>query len=186
MPRVAGLPADAPISAAATLSDSLAAMLAPRVARLGYLGGFFAVAARQPEALAGFVTFTEELKQALPDELAEVVALRVAHRLDNAYERSQHIVLSRKTGMSDAWVQAVLSGHADSEILTLQQAAVLRLVDALVEGVGHNASDELNAVVEECGEDLTVGLVLLASRYYAHAIAANAFGLIDPLLTAVK
>ena len=49
-----------------SLPGSLRALLRSRVERLGYLGEFFQVAGHQPDALAGFVTLTEALKDALP------------------------------------------------------------------------------------------------------------------------
>jgi hypothetical protein len=72
------------------LEPSLAARLAPRVARLGYLGEFFKCAGHQPATLKAFVDFTEESKEGLPEKLVEVVALSAALRLGNAYERNQH------------------------------------------------------------------------------------------------
>ena len=62
----------------------------PRVERLGYLGEFFQCAANVPDALLAFDVFTAALKRALPDRVTEVVALTVATRLGNAYERHQH------------------------------------------------------------------------------------------------
>jgi alkylhydroperoxidase family enzyme len=181
MPRVAGLPADPPIGAAAGLTDALAERLAPRVRRLGYLGGFFAVGARQPSALAGFVDFTEALKESVPADLTELVALRVAHLLRNSYESAQHVALAGKLGYTPTWIEAVTAGDADSALLTPAQRAALRLAGVLVAHAGHRARAELRALVDECGEDLAVGVVLLVARYVAHAHAANAFELVNPL-----
>jgi len=181
MPRLAGLPDDAPITAAPTLGDALNAQLAPRVARLGYLGGFFGVSARQPAALEGFIAFTEALKVTVPSDLTEVVALRVAKRLGNSYEHAQHIALSRASGMSEVWIADVAAGEIGSELLTEIQRDVLALTETLLDHSGHAARENLEQVITSCGEDLAVGIVLLVSRYIAHAHAANAFGLIDPL-----
>lgn len=181
MPTVQGLPASPPIQPAAELTDELVALLAPRVARLGYLGAFFAVSARQPEALAGFIRFTESLKEALPDDLVEVVAIRVATALDNAYERSQHEALARARGMSASWI-AVLTGHRNVDgALDNDQRLVRDLTDAVLDHAGHGTADILAAAVDRFGPARTVALVLLISRFIAHAHAANAFALIDPL-----
>ncbi len=48
------------------LAPELAEKLRPRVSRLCYLGEFFACAGHQPAALAGFVDFSEALKQVPP------------------------------------------------------------------------------------------------------------------------
>ena len=53
----------------AELPPEVAAMLRPRIERLGYLGEFFKCAAHQPAALMSFMTFTEDLKDALSDRL---------------------------------------------------------------------------------------------------------------------
>lgn len=192
MPPVLGLPPAPPLPAATELSAELADLLRPRIARLGYLGGFFAVAARQPDALAGFIRFTESLKKAVPDDLAEVVALRVAVRLSNAYEQAQHEALARTHGMSEAWLAAVtVLADADADDSTAQgrlsdqlsadQRLVRDLSDAVLADAGHGAGDAVVACAERFGADTTVALVLLISRFTAHAHAANAFALIDPL-----
>lgn len=56
------------------LPEPLRGELAARVERLGYLGGFFSVAAHQPDPLLHFNRFTESLKDGLPGRLSEVVA----------------------------------------------------------------------------------------------------------------
>lgn len=192
MPKVSGLAAAPPLPAATELSAELADLLQSRIARLGYLGGFFAVAARQPDALAGFIRFTESLKEAVPDDLAEVVALRVATRLGNAYEQAQHEALARTHGMSEAWLAAVTvladTGADDTAArgrlsgqLSADQRLVRDLSDAVLADAGHGAGEVVVACAERFGADTTVALVLLISRFTAHAHAANAFALIDPL-----
>ncbi len=161
-------------------------MLAPRVARLGYLGGFFAVGARQPRALVAFIDFTEALKSAVPADLTEIVALRAATILDNSYERSQHVRLASTQGMSQAWIAAALDGEVGSPVLDGRQTATLRLTENLVRGSGHDSRADLDAVISACGPDMAVAIVFLVSRYVAHAIAANAFSLVDPLTEAVS
>lgn len=181
MPPVAGLPSTAPIPAAATLTDELAAALAPRVARLGYLGGFFAVGARVPAALSAFMAFTEALKVAVPPDLAEIVALRAARILRNEYEEAQHIALANVLGLGPDWVSAALTGDREAPCLSNAQRATLGLVAAQLTDAGHGAGAAVTTVDELCGPDLTVAIVLLISRYVAHAHASNAFQLVNPL-----
>src|SRR5712691_11879710 len=92
------------------MAPELAAILRPRVERLGYLGEFFRYTAHQPHALMSFLGFTEDLKKALPNGLTEVVALTVAAFMSNAYERVQHERLSLKLGFGEAWVREVEPG----------------------------------------------------------------------------
>lgn len=89
------------------LDARLAAALEPRIKRLGYLGEFFKCAGNLPEVCRLFLELTEALKQALPDPITEVVALTVAGRTRNDYERHQHERLSVKLGFSRDWIAAV-------------------------------------------------------------------------------
>src|SRR6266852_1413632 len=91
------------------LDPQLAELLRPKVERLNYLGEFFQCTGHQPRALISFYTLTEDLKQALPDNLTELVALTVATLMDNTYERVQHERLALKLGLSEAWIRDVLS-----------------------------------------------------------------------------
>jgi alkylhydroperoxidase family enzyme len=92
------------------LPEPLRGELAARVERLGYLGGFFSVAAHQPDPLLHFNRFTESLKDGLPGRLAEVVALAAAATAGNQYELVQHIRLARKLGCPDTWIRAAAYG----------------------------------------------------------------------------
>lgn len=92
------------------LPEPLRGELAARVERLGYLGGFFSVAAHQPDPLLHFNRFTESLKDGLPGRLGEVVALAAAATAGNQYELVQHIRLARKLGCPDTWIRAAAYG----------------------------------------------------------------------------
>src|SRR5260370_24095071 len=89
------------------LHPELEAFLQPRVERLGYLGEFFQCAAHQPKALLSFMTFTEELRKAMPEKLTETVALSVSNLMDNAYERVHHERPSLKLGFGKSRVRQV-------------------------------------------------------------------------------
>src|SRR5919202_6512700 len=89
------------------LDPRLAEMLRPKVERLKYLGEFFQCTGHQPEALMSFYKLTEDLKEALPDNLTELVALSCATFMGNAYERVQHERLALKLGFTEAWVREV-------------------------------------------------------------------------------
>src|SRR5918912_1189447 len=91
------------------LHPQLAELLRPKVERLNYLGEFFQCTGHQPEALISFFNLTEDLKKVLPDNLTELVALTIATKLKNAYERVQHERLSLKLGFSKEWVREVES-----------------------------------------------------------------------------
>lgn len=158
------------------LRDALSA----KVARLGYLGEFFAVGGHQPGATAAFQAFTEALKAALPPELTEVVALTIASSLENRYERHQHEHLAAKLGFSHAWIEAAI-GHGDVGELGEGARVARRLAIAILEDHGHGAAEALARAVEVLGEDEAVAVLLTVGRYVAHAVVSNALELRPPV-----
>ena len=166
----------------AELDPALAEALRPKVERLGYLGEFFQCAAHQPRALLSFHRLTDDLKEALPDDLTEVVALTVAALTGNDYERVQHERLALKLGFTEAWVREVLSLKTErgGELSEAERAAQ-RLAVAVVERRGHDTTGELEAVVELVGHVQAVGVLLLVGRYVMHALVANCLALKPPV-----
>jgi alkylhydroperoxidase family enzyme len=163
------------------LTPELQEMLGPRVERLGYLGEFFQYGAHQPDALAGFVRFSESLKDALPWELIEVVALTVAAETENSYERVQHERLSLRLGMSEAQVEAVLAGQLGPDDFSPAQIATADLARCCARSAGRRCERRLAALRELVDEETAVGVLLLCGRYVAHAAVANSLGLRAPV-----
>jgi hypothetical protein len=161
------------------LPAELKAELAPRVERLGYLGDFFQYAAHQPAALLAFARFTEALRVALPTDVTEVVALTVATWTGNRYERHQHEQLCQKLGVERDWVADVIALEPDR--LDGSARVVQRLVLALLADRGHGVDAELAAVVADLGQEAALGVLLLAGRYQAHSLVANALRIEPPV-----
>ena len=155
------------------MTPALQESLRARVERLGYLGEFFQCAAHQPQALMSFMSFTEDLKEALPDNLTEVVALSVATLMGNAYERVQHERLSLKLGFSRDWVREVISSAGNGHFMSAPELAVQKLALAVIERRGHNTADELEAVIESIGHETAIGVLMLIGRYVTHALMVN-------------
>ncbi len=171
-----------PLLSEADMPPDLAALLRPRVQRLGYLGEFFRYTAHQPKALMSFMEFTEDLKGALPDNLTEVVALCVAGLMDNSYERVQHERLSLKLGFGEKWIRDVLSLSADgNNSMRAEEISVQRLVIAVVTRKGHDCAVELEAAVGAIGPAMTIGVLMLIGRYMTHALIVNALDLAPPV-----
>ncbi len=164
------------------LNPGLAGMLRPRVERLGYLGEFFKCVAHQPQALISFMQLTEDLKNALPDRLTEVVSLTVATAYDNAYERIQHERLSLKLGFGERWVRSVIALKADGSG-GMSEAEILaqKLTLAVIERRGHNTEAELDAVIETIGYEQAVAILMLIGRYVTHALIVNSLNLPPPV-----
>ena len=165
----------------ADLPPPLADALRPRVERLGYLGEFFQVAAHQPDALLGFVHFTESLKAALPPAVTETVALTVASLTGNRYERHQHERLALALGLGEDWVREVLRLEPGDAALDERERRVQALVVAAVASTGGAVDDELAALAEVTDPATVVGVLLTTGRYLAHALVANAFHLEPPV-----
>ena len=140
------------------------------------------VAAAQPDALAGFVRFTEALKAALPDDLSEIVALTVAAETGNDYERIQHQRLGLTLGLGEMWVRSVLRLDPDSDSeMTAAQRSVQRLVLSMVRTLGRQTDADLAVVETFLAPTEVVGVLLMACRYIAHAAFANTLHLISPV-----
>lgn len=166
-----------------SLTPELTEVLGPRIERLGYLGAFFRAGAHQPRALLAFNELTEALKAALPADLTELVALRVASHLGNTYERNQHEQLAHRQGRPTAWIAAAEQrpGHDRGALDTPTQQAVASLVDALLRDAGHDVDLELQEVTEHLGPADTMAVLLLVGRYLAHATISNALRFESPV-----
>jgi alkylhydroperoxidase family enzyme len=168
------------------LRRDVADMLRPRVERLGYLGEFFRCAAHQPAALISFMAFTDDLKQALPDRITEIVALTVSTELGSAYERHQHEQLSIKLGFGEPWVRAVEALSPDNAAMNDHERRVQALTLAVVRRRGHGTADELNAVVSAIGHEQAIAVLMLIGRYVTHAFMVNALELRPPVASPLE
>jgi alkylhydroperoxidase family enzyme len=164
------------------LDARLAAALEPRIKRLGYLGEFFKCAGNLPEVCRLFLELTEALKEALPDRITEVVALTVAGKTGNDYERHQHERLSVKLGFSRDWIAAV-SRLAPERAGPMSDAerAVQTFALACLQRHGRDCSEEFERVVDLLGPQQAIGVVMLVGRYATHAMTVNTLGLRPPV-----
>ena len=176
------MPTPVPRIEFAQLPPDLAAALQPRVERLGYLGEFFKCAAHQPKALRSFMQFTDDLKDALPDDLTEVVALTVAGVMHNDYERHQHERLCRTLGFGDDWIRAVNALQPDHrDALDESQQLVQRLVIAVIARHGHNVEPEFDAMVRTTSAAYAIAVLMLIGRYVTHSLMVNTLQLAPPV-----
>jgi hypothetical protein len=164
------------------MPDDLRELLRPRVERLGYLGEFFQRAANQPDALVAFYGWTEALKVALPFRLVEVIALSVASRTGNEYERIQHERLALGQGMTRDEVVALGEARAGTCVtLREEELAAAALVRCLLDNFGQGCSAALLRLSRLIGEPEAVACLMLAARYLAHSTMANAWELRAPV-----
>jgi hypothetical protein len=165
------------------LDSELADVLRPRVERLGYLGDFFGHMGRQPAAVAHFERFTLSLRAALPARLAETVAVTVATRLGNDYERHQHEHLAVRSGLDPAWVADVERCTPDDPGVRLEPAerCCQRYVLAAVDRLGQDCGPLLDAVTAATDATTATAVVLLTARFIAHAVVSRTCELEAPV-----
>jgi alkylhydroperoxidase family enzyme len=173
--------AGVPLMGIDELDPAVRQRLQSKIDRLGYLGGFFQLTAHQPEALAAFIDYTDATKRALPDDLAEMVALTVATATGNDYERHQHERLSVKLGLGKDWVAAVETLDPDRGELTVELRATQRWVLAVLKGHGRGTAAEVDGLVRALGPKSAIAVALMCGRYVAHATIANSFGIQPPV-----
>lgn len=164
------------------LAPPLREMLAARVDRLGYLGEFFQRAGHQPEALMHFIAWTEALKQSVPFRLVEVVALTIASETRNDYERVQHERLALLNGFTSEEVVSLAANRAAScPTFAPEEVAVAMLAHCLADNHGNGCDAALLRLRRIIGEPMSVGCLMVAARYLAHAAMANAWQLTPPV-----
>lgn len=164
------------------MRPDLAEYLTPRVRRLGYLGELFQVSAHAPDVLLDFMRFTESLKEALPDNLAEVAVLTTATLMDNAYERHQHERLCVRLGLGRDWIKDTERLQPDSAVLlSEEERAVQRYVMSAVRTRGLQAQDDFERLAALLPASQAVAIAMLAGRYITHALVVNTFGLRPPV-----
>lgn len=173
--------AGVPLIAVDELDPAVRQRLQSKIDRLGYLGAFFQLTAHQPEALAAFIDYTDATKHALPDDLAETVALTVATVTGNDYERHQHERLSVKLGLGKEWVAAVEQLDPDHADLTAGQRDTQRWVLAVLKDYGRGTTALAADLVRELGAKTAIAVALMCGRYVAHATIANSFGIQPPV-----
>jgi hypothetical protein len=166
----------------ADLDPQLAEVLRPKVERLNYLGEFFQCTGHQPRALMSFHRLTEDLKEALPDNLTELVALTIAVSMENEYERVQHERLALKLGFSEYWVREVITLRAkEAGELATDEVLVQKFVLAVLDRDGHDTTTEFESVIKTIGYKDAMALVMLTGRYVMHALIANCLALKPPV-----
>lgn len=164
------------------MEPDLAAYLAPRVARLKYLGELFKCAAHAPRVLLAFMNFTDALKDALPDRLTECAVLTTATLMENRYERNQHERLSVRLGYGRDWVREVERLEPDAATLMSEdERAVQRYVLAAVRTRGLDVAAEFDALCERVPASHAMSIVMLVGRYVTHALVVNTLRLEPPV-----
>jgi len=163
------------------LEPRLQETLRARVERLGYLGEFFKCTGHCPDVLRHFMELTEALKKAVPDRITETVALTVAVKSGNVYERNQHERLCAKLGFDQDWIRSVeLLDPGSQELMSKSERIVQSYTLAAIQNLGNNCESEFDQVLDVLTTPEAVGVLMLVGRYLTHAVAVNTLGLSPP------
>jgi hypothetical protein len=163
------------------LDPKLKETLRARVERLGYLGEFFKCTGHSPDVLRHFMELTEALKKAVPDRITETVALTVAVKTENDYERNQHERLCIKLGFGHEWVRSVeMLDPGNQKLMSESERIVQSYTLAAIKRMGNNCENEFEKVLDVLEVSEAVGVLMLVGRYLTHAVAVNTLGLMPP------
>ena len=163
------------------LEPQLRETLQARVERLGYLGEFFKCVGHAPDVLRHFMEMTEALKKAVPEKITETVALTIAVKTGNDYERNQHERLSSKLGFGKDWISAVEKIDPENqELLSNQERIVQQFALGAIDRNGNDCQDEFEQVLDVLEISEAIGVLMLVGRYMTHAIAVNTLNLVPP------
>lgn len=163
------------------LEPQLRETLNPRVERLGYLGEFFKCTGHAPHVLRHFMEMTEALKKAVPDRVTEAVALTVAVKTGNDYERNQHERLCIKLGFGHDWVRQVEKLDPENQSLMSEaERAAQAYTLAAMSRFGKDCMTEFERVLDALEVSEAVAVAMLVGRYITHAVAVNTLDLTPP------
>ncbi len=163
------------------LDPQLRETLQPRVDRLGYLGEFFKCTGHAPDVLRHFMEMTEALKKAVPEKITETVALTIAVKTGNDYERNQHERLSNKLGFGKDWISAVEKLDPENQaLLSNSERIVQQYTLVAIDRNGNDCQIEFEQVLDVLEISEAIGVLMLIGRYMTHAIAVNTLNLVPP------
>lgn len=136
----------------------------------------FTTMAHHPELLRRWLGFANHvlLASTLPARERELAILRVGWRCGAPYEWGQHVVVGRRSGVTDEDVTRVAAGP-DAPGWSAREAAILRAVDELHD---HSTISDSTwaALAAELSTQQCMDLVFAIGQYHLVSFALNAFG----------
>jgi 4-carboxymuconolactone decarboxylase len=150
----------------------------------------FRTLARNPDALQAFLAwgnYVLSARNSLSARQRELAILRTGWLCRAGYEWAQHVEFGRRSGISDAEIEAVKAGP-DAPGWDTLEAAILRACDELVGD--HHISDTTWAALAQLGDRSRMDLVFTVGQYTQVSMLLNSFGVqldtglvADPALT---
>jgi hypothetical protein len=114
--------------------------------------------------------------------VTEIIALTIASRSGNEYERVQHERLALKLGMTEGEVAAIVGGRAlaESEQFSETECVAAELATCVVSAGGRGCPTAYARLETLEGSAVAVACLMTAARYLAHATMANTWALRPP------
>jgi 4-carboxymuconolactone decarboxylase len=137
---------------------------------------FSRVLVHSPRMYRTFVTHLAELvaRTNLPPRDRQIVCLRMLQLCDEVYEKTHHITISRKAGLTDEDISAILQGQGAS--LSGFDGTVLKATDELFRD--QCISDATwNRLAERYSQQQLMEIVFLAGCYQTMAMLTKSFGI---------
>jgi 4-carboxymuconolactone decarboxylase len=137
---------------------------------------FSRVLVNAPRMYRSFVGHLEELvaRSKLPTRDRQIVCLRMLEACGDVYEQTHHAVISRKCGLSEDEIAAMIAG--EGEALNDFDRVVIRAVDELHED--QFISDATwAALAERYSQEELMELVFLAGCYLTMGMLTKTFGI---------
>jgi 4-carboxymuconolactone decarboxylase len=137
---------------------------------------FSRVLVNAPRMYRSFVGHLEELvaRSKLPMRGRQIVCLRMLEDCGDVYEQTHHVVISRKCGLKDEEIAAMIAG--EGEALTDFDRVVIKAVDELHRD--QFISDATwAALAEQYSQEELMELVFLAGCYLTMGMLTKSFGI---------
>lgn len=137
---------------------------------------FSQVLVRHPRMYAKFLPFLAALvaETALPPRDRQIVCLRMLQLCGDVYERTHHITISRKVGLTDAEIAAIQAGDADG--LPAADRTVLAATEELWRD--QRIGDATwAALLARYDQQQCMEIVFLAGCYQTMAMLTKTFGM---------
>jgi 4-carboxymuconolactone decarboxylase len=151
-----------------------------QAALLNNMGGrplnIFSTLANHPKLLKRWLVFANHVlaKNSLPERDRELLILRTGFRCTSEYEWGQHVLIARRSSISDAEIANVVIGPS-SPSWSVHDAALLTAADELHEH-SRVSDDTWAALSARYSTQQMMDVVFTVGNYHVVAMALNSFG----------
>ena len=136
----------------------------------------FSTMANHPKLLKRWLVFANHVlsKNSLPERDRELLILRTGFRCHSEYEWGQHVLIARRSSISDAEIATVVVGPS-SPSWSVHDAALLAAADELHEHSRIN-DDTWATLSARYSTQQMMDVVFTVGNYHVVAMALNSFG----------